>query len=275
VGWEFSGSLLARARNRVGYAIADHLVAPIQAVLNKYRESWNLPRVARPDDTFSRTGTIAQLPREFDFPREQLPRAFHYVGPWFDRDSSAGVTFPYERLDGRPMIYGSIGTLQSANSGYFGVMAEACNGLDVQLVLALGGSGGNDLPDFPGKPIVVNYAPQLELLARAAATITHAGMNTTLQSLCFGVPMVAIPLAHDQPAIAARLTRIRAGIVIPPARLTASKLRAAIQTLLSPGSKQRVNAHCQREAIRKSGGVERAADIAERLIAVRTETGSP
>ena len=29
--------------------------------------------------------------------------------------------------------------------------------------------------------------------AKAALTITHAGMNTTLESLSYGVPMVAIP----------------------------------------------------------------------------------
>lgn len=53
--------------------------------------------------------------------------------------------------------------------------------------------------------IVVRYAPKLELLQKASLTITHAGLNTTLKSLSYGVPMVGIPITDDQPGIAARI----------------------------------------------------------------------
>ncbi|MFZ0710133.1 MAG: glycosyltransferase, partial [Terrimicrobiaceae bacterium] len=59
--------------------------------------------------------------------------------------------------------------------------------------------------NFAGSPIVVPFAPQLELLRRAALTITHAGLNTALESLNQGVPMVAIPIPNDQPEVASRL----------------------------------------------------------------------
>lgn len=62
----------------------------------------------------------------------------------------------------------------------------------------------SSLPELPGNPIVVNYAPQLELLKIADLTITHAGVNTTLESLSNGVPLVAIPITNDQPGVAAR-----------------------------------------------------------------------
>jgi UDP:flavonoid glycosyltransferase YjiC (YdhE family) len=54
-------------------------------------------------------------------------------------------------------------------------------------------------------PIVVPFAPQLELLAKASLTITHAGMNTALETLAYAVPAVAIPVGNDQPGVAARL----------------------------------------------------------------------
>jgi MGT family glycosyltransferase len=266
VGWSFSSSPLARARNRIGYAIADRLIAPIQAELNNHRSKWGLGRVARPDDTFSPYCSIAQIPREFDFPHERLSGTFHYLGPWFDEQTSAHIAFPFEKLDGRPLVYGSIGTLQSSNSAYFQIMAEACARMEVQLVISLGHRDAKATRDFPGNPLVVSYAPQIELLARAAVSITHAGMNTTLQSLHFGVPAVAIPLAHDQPAIAARLSRAGAGIVIPPSRLTASNLRNALRALLPDASEFRVSAHRLRDAIRKSGGVKRAAQLAEQIV---------
>src|SRR5262249_58747608 len=83
--------------------------------------------------------------------------------------------------------------------------AEACAGLDLQLVISLG--GGQDpalLGDLPGDPVVVGYAPQLELIRRAALTISHGGLNTALESLEWGVPMVVLPVAYDQPGGGAR-----------------------------------------------------------------------
>ena len=265
VGWKFSTSPVAKARNMIGYMIADRLIAPIQATLNSYRKRWDLPLVKTPNDTFSPSGSIAQMPREFDFPRTR-PDLLHYLGPWFDSESSAGVTFPFDQLDGRPIVYGSIGTLQSATNDCFRVMAEACAGLNVQLVLAVGKSESVGASNLPGHPIVRSFVPQLDLLARAAVTITHAGMNTTMHSLHFGVPAVAVPLAHDQPAIAARLARTGAGIVIPQTRFTPQRLRTAIEALLPEGSDYRLHARFLQKEIARSGGVERAADIAETLV---------
>jgi zeaxanthin glucosyltransferase len=266
VGWAWQDSQWARLRNKIGYAVSDHFISPIQEILNQYRRRWSLPRLRTPDDSFSRLAQLAQMPKEFDFPRDRLPCGFHYLGPWFDHFSSR-IPFPFEKLNGKPLIYASLGTLQSKDHRYFGLIAEACKGLDAQLVLSLGDVSGIDVPTLPGDPLVVNYAPQSELLPRAALTITHSGMNTTQQSLYFGVPMVGIPLTHDQPAIAARLARTGAGIVIPPRRLTRARLRAAVESILPPNSKPRQQARILREAIRQAGGLERAADVVEQIAA--------
>jgi zeaxanthin glucosyltransferase len=83
-----------------------------------------------------------------------------------------------------------MGTIQNRLLEVFSTIASACEGLDAQLVIDLGGGAAPEsLPKLPGNPIVVGYAPQLELLQKATLTITHAGMNTTLESLINGVPM--------------------------------------------------------------------------------------
>jgi len=268
VGWSWRDSTWARLRNKSGYAISDYFIGPIQRVLNQYRKRWDLPPLRTPDDSFSRVAQLAQMPREFDFPRERLPSGFHYLGPWFDHFSSR-IPFPFEKLDGKPLIYGSLGTLQSKDSHYFNLIAEACAGLDAQLVLSLGNAGGVDVPTLPGNPLVVNYAPQTELLSRAALTITHAGMNTTQQSLYFGVPMIAIPLAHDQPAIGARLVRTGAGVAIPPRQLSHARLRDAVLSVLPQKSSYRLQARRMQEAIRQAGGLGRAAAVVEKIIGRR------
>lgn len=265
VAWPYTRSIFGRLRNAAGYAVSNRFIAPIQKALNNYRANWKLPLLRTPDDSFSKIAQIAQMPREFDFPRERLPESFHYLGPWFDNHTGS-IPFPYEKLDGRPIIYGSIGTLQQEQSDMFRVMAEACATLDAQLVLSLGHPESRQGRELPGTPLVVNYAPQVELLKRAAVTITHSGMNTTQQSLYFAVPMVAIPLAHDQPAIAARTARTGAGIVIPPSALTVEKLRSALQILLSEGNSYRIQAARLQRASQSAGGVAAAADILENVI---------
>ena len=86
----------------------------------------------------------------------------------------------------------------------FEKLAAAAAQLPVQLVMSMGG-GSLQLDRLAGDPIVVPFAPQLELLQRARLTVTHGGLNTVMESLCWGVPLVAVPIANDQPGIAARV----------------------------------------------------------------------
>jgi zeaxanthin glucosyltransferase len=264
VPWGYSAEWWARLRNRLGYAATDRLIAPIQKTLNGFRLTWGLRPLRSPDDSFSKLAQLCQMPREFDFPRRHLPAGFHYLGPFLDDRSGGTVSFPFDRLDARPLVYASFGTLQPGARDYFVRIAESCTSLNAQLVIATGSSDANAL-NFPGNPIVVGWAPQMELLRRASLTITHAGLNTVMQSLACGVPMVAIPMTHDQPAIAARLARTGAGIVLAPKQATVERLRASIQHALTD-SRYRSEASLLRDAIARSGGVERAADIVEECL---------
>ena len=163
-----------------------------------------------------------------------------------------------------------MGTLQNRLEHTFRCIAEACMGLDAQLVISLGGSASQEMSGFPGEPLIVEYAPQLELLQLASLTITHAGLNTTLESLSNGVPMVAIPIANDQPGVAARIAWTGVGEFLPVSGLSVPKLRAAIKRVLTEDSYKQ-NAVRLQQAIQTAGGVSRAADIIEQAIS----TGKP
>jgi MGT family glycosyltransferase len=161
-----------------------------------------------------------------------------------------------------------MGTLQNRQQKVFQSIAEACVGLDAQLVISLGGSSSPEsLQALPGNPLVVGYVPQLELLKKATLTITHAGMNTALECLTNGVPMVAIPIANDQLGIAARIAWTGAGEFVPLSRLSVPRLRSAIQRVLTQESYKK-NATRLQEAIRRAGGVSRAADIIEQAVSI-------
>jgi zeaxanthin glucosyltransferase len=264
--WAYTNAGWARLRNRVGYAISDRLTKPISDAVSNYRREWKLPALASPDDSFSRLAQICQMPRAFDFPRTTLPPAFHYVGPLRGRLQRT-VDFPWERLDGRPLVYASLGTLQNSREPLFRTFAEACRSLDVQLVISHGGGlTASEGAGLPGNPLVVSYAPQLELLSRAALTITHAGLNTVLDSLANGVPAVAVPITFEQPAIARRIEWAGAGLSIPLNRLSPGRLRDAVRAVLS-STGHREAARRMAASIRAAGGAPHAADLVEAVIA--------
>jgi MGT family glycosyltransferase len=269
--WGYSPAWWARLRNQASYQLLNRITRPIRKVIDEYRREWKLPEHLSLNDNYSPLAQVSQQPAEFEFPRQTLPDYFHFTGPYHDSTGRVPVDFPYEKLTGQPLIYASMGTLQNRQQKVFQCIAEACVGLDAQLVISLGGSGSPEsLQGLPGDPLVVGYAPQLELLKKATLTITHAGLNTTLECLTDGVPMVAIPIAHEQPGIAARIAWTGAGELVPLSRLSVSRLRGAIQRVLTQES-YRKNATRLKEAIRRAGGVSRAADIIEQAVS----TGKP
>jgi len=159
-----------------------------------------------------------------------------------------------------------MGTLQNGIEWVFRAVAEACAHFPVQTVISLGGGlSPEDFRDLPGDPIVVRYAPQLALLSRAALTIFHGGLNTALESLAHGVPMIAIPITFDQPGVGARLVWTGAGRMIPIRDLTAERLRVEMLEILT-NTKYRTNAKLLQKQAPALTGVRQAADIIERVI---------
>src|SRR5262249_344705 len=94
---------------------------------------------------------------------------------------------------------------------------------------------------FPSNVVVVRRAPQIELLKRAALCITHAGLNTALESLAEGVPMVAIPIGYDQPGVAARIAHHGVGEFVDIEDLTVERARGLIEQVLNnPGYREKL-----------------------------------
>ncbi|MEH2457422.1 glycosyltransferase [Nostoc sp.] len=269
--WGYNRAWWAQLRNRVGYRLLDRIGKPIREVIADYRREWKLPPHLDANQDYSPLAQISQQPAQLEFPRQYLPQWFHFTGPYHSPTGREIPDFPDEKLTGQPLIYASMGTVLGSKQEIFKSISEACNDLDAQLVISLGGSATPEsLGSLPGNPLVVGYAPQLELLQKATLTITHAGMNTTLESLNNGVPMVAIPIVNDQPGIAARVAWSGAGEAVPLSSVNVPKLRSAIQKVLTEDSYKQ-NAVRLQEAIQEAGGVSRAIDIVEQAVS----TGKP
>ena len=269
--WFPARSPIGQARDLLAFFALSKAVRPLIRVINEHRQAWGLPIKTDVRDWFSPFAEVCQQPAEFEFPRKRLPPHFHFTGPFQDPEARSPVPFPFEALDGRPLIYASLGTLQNRLLWIFRAIAEATDGLGAQLVISLGGSADPEvLGKLPGNPLVVRAAPQLDLLERAALVITHAGMNTALESLARGVPMVAIPITNDQPGVAARIAWTGTGLSLPPKKLTVPKLRNAIKQVLGDPSFAR-RAASMKQSIINAGGAPGAADVVEELL----RTGRP
>jgi MGT family glycosyltransferase len=250
---------------------------PIRRALDRYRKSAGLGPLSTIEKACPPLAQITQLPQCLDFPEARLPDNCHYTGPLVGGGARLAIEFPWERLDGRPIAYLSLGTTRNAQEEILRMVAKACGGLDLQLVISLGGRFSPKLfTDLPGDPLVVPFAPQLELLQRARIVITHGGSNTVFEALMEGKPMVAIPLAHDQPAVAARMARAGAARVLPVMRLSVRRIRRAVTAVLSDPA-YRDAAEALQKRIRAARGAERAAEILEATLQRHTkqESGSP
>jgi zeaxanthin glucosyltransferase len=85
-------------------------------------------------------------------------------------------------------------------------------------------------------------------------------LNTTLESLAQGVPMVAIPIAFDQPGISARIAHHGVGEFVDLENLSVDNLLELIRKVLTNRSYVE-RAHYFKEVIAKTRGLEIAAGV--------------
>jgi zeaxanthin glucosyltransferase len=263
--WHNETGVDAMARNIEGVRGSRKLLEPVTAIARSYASEvglsvdWN-----NPHSTLSPLAWITQCPREFDFGCAPDFPQFHYAGPFHDGRGRMNFDFPWQQLTGEPIVYASMGTLQNGLVDIFRSIAQAAIGLkELQFVLAVGGQlDPKQLGAVPANVVVVSHAPQVELLRRSSLCITHAGLNTALESLSSGVPMIALPITNDQSGVAARIANKKVGVVISPHQASPEKFVTAIKRVLGDPT-FRDNAQRMREAIRSTEGLSIAADILE------------
>jgi MGT family glycosyltransferase len=264
--WPHETTPEARTRNLEGVKMAREIFAPFVPVAMSYAEKVGL-QIDWSDfsATTSKLAVITQTLKEFDFPGIPWPAQFHYTGPFHDIKGREPIAFPWEKLTGNPLVYASMGTLVNGLERVYKIILKAVGQLsDIQVVLSVGANVNlDDLEAIPSNVIVVRKAPQLELLKRAALCITHAGLNTALESLAQGVPMVAIPNAYDQPGVAARIAYHGVGEFLEIEDLAVDRVQRLIQQVLENPS-YREKARWFQKVIAETRGLDVAADVIQR-----------
>lgn len=232
----------------------------IQAKINEMRTQYNLSSFDMRDFyTHAEPLNIVFMPRAFHPAGELFDERYVFVGPsLLPRQPSSA--FPLEKLEGKKNLYISLGTVVNNHPDFFQLCFDAFGNELWQVVLAYGSRVDKAaLGPAPANFLLSAYAPQPEILQRSSVFVTHGGMNSIMESLYYGVPLVVLPQTPEQIANAQRITELGLGVTLDFNHLTTDLLRQAVAHVYSnPIFLERVRA--MQRTVREAGGYKRAAD---------------
>ncbi len=208
--------------------------------------------------------TIVYTSRSFQPHPERFNESVRFIGPLLRATEDEDPEL-MGRLDDRPLVYASMGTVAMPRRRLLRACIDAFAGADETLLLSVGLKfDPASLEPLPGNCIVKRSVPQLAVLRRASLFITHGGMNSVSEGLAVGVPLLICPQSPEQAIIGARVTELGAGVTVD-GRATGKGIRTAADAVLSGSCREAARSVAQ--GFRSAGGAPAAADAIEELIA--------
>ncbi|PKJ52546.1 macrolide family glycosyltransferase [Bacillus sp. SN10] len=206
--------------------------------------------------------TIVYTSEFFQPDVEELDDSYIFVGPSItSRKDVQEVVF--KQKEEEKLIYISMGTVFNQQMDFYYICFEAFKNFPATIILSVGKHIDiNQMKNVPPNFKIYNYVPQLEVLKHANLFITHGGMNSSSESLYFGVPMIVIPVMGDQPIVAQRIEDLKAGIQLNLKNLTPTTLYDAVMEVLSNDAYLE-NSHKIKCTLKDAGGYSKAADTIE------------
>ncbi|QIZ38187.1 macrolide family glycosyltransferase [Saccharopolyspora sp. ASAGF58] len=212
------------------------------------------------------------LPREFQLRADTFDQRFRFIGPLLGERAET----PWKPRDPHaPLLFISLGTAFNNRPEFYRMCFEAFGGSHWQIAMSTGQHIDQaQLGAIPANFDVRASFPQPAVLRHATAFLSHTGMNSTMESLHAGVPLVAVPQMPEQAANAARVEELGLGRRLKPETLTATDLRAAVDTIAAD-EQVRANLDRMREIIRGCGGRGGGADALETYLSCPPGTHGP
>lgn len=261
---------------RDGLALAGQALTALPGIIGQRRQLVRTygPAVFPQSQIFPAiSGTnLVYTSREFQPETSFIDESFHFVGPSIDTAVREPADFPWHLLgdqqeNGRPLIYLSLGTIYHNKADFYRMAFATFGDHPGQFILSAGRMTDiAALGPIPDNFIVRHFVPQLELLPRVDAFITHGGMNSINEGLYFGVPLVVVPQQMEQTINARQTAKVGAAVVLgdrpPYGRVDAHELHHALTQVLED-ARYRQAAEKIGRSFRQAGGYHRAADIVE------------
>ncbi|MGW6929369.1 macrolide family glycosyltransferase [Lentzea sp. NPDC054927] len=191
--------------------------------------------------------SLVFVPREFQPRAETFDESFHFVGPVLG--SRLDEEWSPRRPD-LPLLFVSLGSVMSDRDFYRACVEQFGDG-GWEVAMTAQGVG-----DVPENIDVRPWFPQPAVLKHTEVFISHGGMNSTMEALHQGVPLVIVPQTPEQTANADRVVELGLGERVDDH----ADLRAAVQRVAGSGTIRR-NLDRMRAAVEAGGGAARAAEV--------------
>jgi len=230
---------------------------------------YGIPRLLPPGMfTSTEALNLVPLPRRFQSDAEHFDERYLFFGPAVQPRGGPG-DFPMEKLEGRPVLYISLGsTAVNQRPTFYQNCLKAFGGTKWQVVMNIGKTDPALLGEIPENVLLRSFVPQLEVLQKSQVIITHGGMNSTMEALWFAVPLVVVSQhSPEEAATAARVAELGLGLRLEPGNEEPEAIRAAVESVTNDPAYRARLAEMQ-TAMREAGGYRKAADALQRLAAV-------
>lgn len=199
------------------------------------------------------------VPREFQFDADRFDDRFHFVGPCLNRPSQAAWT---NKSGGKPILLISESAAYR-DSAFLHLCMDAFADCGYHVVFSVGANTPPvDVDKLPANFEINRDAYNLDILPHAAAIVCQSGMGTALESLHFGVPIVALPNHAFNAEVAYRVAELGLGVHLRDRDVSSGSLRASVDALMAD-SGVRARLATMQNAMRKCGGAELAANLIE------------
>lgn len=228
--------------------------------LRAAKDEWQLEQLDLSDIFFKRADrTLVYTSRLFQPSGDSYAPSFRFVGPSI-MDRGEVIDFPVATDGSKQLIYIALGTINNRCMDFYQACLTAFQDEKYQVILSVGSKVDvTTFQEIPDNFVIRNYIPQLEVLKRSDVFISHGGLNSVSEALYYGVPVIAVPMANDQPAVAKRLTELGAGLTLKPEDITPALLLSSVQTILADQG-YRDNCATIGTSFQQAGGYKAAAD---------------
>ena len=162
-----------------------------------------------------------------NYPAELSDRDAVFLGSAI-RDEALDPSVEAWLASDEPFVYVSFGSFLSVRDDVLRTVASALARLGMRAAIAT----GNSVIDAPADWLVRPFLPQVRLLSRAAAAVTHGGNNSVTEAMHHRVPLLVLPFSTDQFAGAADLERAGFGVPLAPNTATVDELVDALRRVL-------------------------------------------
>lgn len=232
-------------KEKLYYSLSNSLERSVDSAIARARKKLGLPSggkgyLTRPSSPWL---TLVLTAEAIEAPRFPLTPSTFFVGPCFSSKQSTKVDdFPFDQLSpDKPKIYVSLGTVFNRKPKVFSKIIHAFADGRYQTIVSAGGAFARlRAQNLPADVLLFERVPQVEILSRVDAVISHGGNNTVNETLAAGKPLLVMPIGGEQGDNASRVVYLGVGLRADIKRASSQEIGTKVSHLIEePTFRQR------------------------------------